>query len=118
GLWRLILSAKTRCATPLWPHSRMVHRPKRKIGAYYFQTDSVKARQMSTPPPGRTPAQRDPLKLLSAILTGLVLGFFAVLFAQRLLPRQEQDQTLAHTDLASRQPMDKPRAAAIPAAKP
>ena len=73
---------------------------------------------MSTPPPGRTPAQRDPLKLLSAILTGLVLGFFAVLFAQRMLPRQEQDQTLAHTDAASRQPMDKPRAAAVPAAKP
>ena len=73
---------------------------------------------MSTPPPGRTPAPRDPLKLLSAILTGLVLGFFAVLFAQRMLPRQEQDQTLAHTDAASRQPMAKPRAAAVPAAKP
>ena len=73
---------------------------------------------MSTPPPGRTPLPRDPLKLLSAILTGLVLGFFAVLFAQRMLPRQEQDQPLAHTDAASRQPMDKPRAAAVPAAKP
>jgi soluble lytic murein transglycosylase len=73
---------------------------------------------MSTPPPGRTPAQRDPLKLLSAILTGLVLGFFAVLFAQRMLPRQEQDQTLAHTDAAPRQPADKPLAAAVPAAQP
>ena len=39
------------------------------------------------------PAPRDPLKLLSAILTGLVLGFFAVLFGQRMLPRQEQGQT-------------------------
>ncbi len=73
---------------------------------------------MSTPPPGRTPAQRDPLKLLSAILTGLVLGFFAVLIAQRMLPRQEQDQTLANTDAATRQPMDKARAAAVPAAEP
>jgi soluble lytic murein transglycosylase len=73
---------------------------------------------MSTPPPGRTPAQRDPLKLLSAILTGLVLGFFAVLFAQRMLPWHEQDRTPAYTDSASRQSMDKPRAAAVPAAKP
>ena len=73
---------------------------------------------MSTLPPGRTPAPRDPLKLLSAILTGLVLGFFAVLFAQRMLPRQEQDQMVARTDAASRQPMDKPRAATVPAAKP
>ena len=72
---------------------------------------------MSTLPPGRTPAPRDPLKLLSAILTGLVLGFFAVLFAQRMLPRQEQDQMVARTDAASRQPMDKPRAATVPAAK-
>ncbi len=65
---------------------------------------------MSTP--------RDPLKLLSAILTGLVLGFFAVLFAPRIFPRQDQATTLTQTDAATRQPLNKPRAAASPAAKP
>jgi soluble lytic murein transglycosylase len=44
------------------------------------------------------PPPRDPLKFLSAILTGLVLGFFAVLLGQRLLPSHEQGQAPALTD--------------------
>ena len=56
------------------------------------------------------PTPRDPLKLLSAILTGLVLGFFAVLLAPRILPSQDRATTLAHTDAASNQPQARPHA--------
>ncbi len=70
---------------------------------------------MSTPP-GRMPAPRDSLKLLSAILTGLVLGFFAVLFDNHMLPWQEPRRTLAHTDTPSGPPLAKAAAFPAPAA--
>ena len=70
---------------------------------------------MSTPP-GRVPAPRGSLKLLSAILTGLVLGFFAVLFDNHMLPWQEPHWTRAHTDTPSGPPLAKAAAFPAPAA--
>ncbi len=49
---------------------------------------------MSTPP-GKTPSSKGPFGLLSAILTGLVLGFFAVMMLPYILPPREPGQTLA-----------------------
>ncbi len=118
---RLIAYTGLRCATPLWPYSRSVHRSKHKIGADNFQTDSFTSRQMSTPP-GRTPAPRDPFKLLSAILTGLVLGFFAVMLFQQDLPQQSPRQMLAQASAAAQPPLAKgavlPPAPAVKAATP
>ncbi|MGO9484346.1 MAG: lytic transglycosylase domain-containing protein [Rhodomicrobium sp.] len=76
---------------------------------------------MSTPP-GRTPAPRDPFKLLSAILTGLVLGFFAVMLFQQDLPQQSPRQMLAQASAAAQPPLAKgavlPPAPAVKAATP
>jgi soluble lytic murein transglycosylase len=64
---------------------------------------------MSTP--------RDSLKLLSAILTGLMLGFFVVHFFPGIFPSQDQPATLTETGAAHRQPENKHRAAGSPAVK-
>ncbi len=70
---------------------------------------------MSTPP-GRTPPPRNPLKLWSAILTGSVLGFFAVIFFEHVLPPREPQETLARADATA--PQHPPRPAASKPAAP